>query len=102
MIDSIYNFEYDKNYFFDFYEKLKYNLSEGHSELLQELLDRSLQSLKCNYNVVISAFSNLSFEEYHNQEVVTEKELAMSGNMVEGIRAFYIDKDKKPRWSSKF
>jgi enoyl-CoA hydratase/carnithine racemase len=103
VIKSLYNFDIDRNNFLDFYEQLKYNLQISKSKLLKELLNRSLQSLQVNFDIINSAYDdNLSYEDRANKDINACATISNSGNIFEGIRAYFIDKDYKPRWRVKF
>jgi enoyl-CoA hydratase/carnithine racemase len=102
MIKLLYNFDYDPQNFLDFYEHIKYNVSEINTKLYQELMSRSILSLMHNYKIACSAYENLPFEVLYDLDCKAARETCMSGNLFEGIRAYFVDKDKKPKWSAKF
>jgi enoyl-CoA hydratase/carnithine racemase len=103
VVKSLYNFDIDRSNFLDFYEKLKFNLQMNKSKLLKELLNRSLQSLQVNFSIINSAYDdNLSYEDRANKDINACALIIKSGNIFEGIRAYFIEKDNKPRWRVKF
>jgi 3-hydroxyisobutyryl-CoA hydrolase len=102
-ISSIYNFEIDPNNFLDFYEILKFNLKSLESKFFKELLDRSILTLQVNFDVINSGYDeNLTYEDRVNIDLQACMILSYSGNIFEGIRAFFVDKDFSPRWRAKF
>lgn len=103
LINTLYNFDYDKVNFIDFYERLKYNTKLYNKSLYLELLNRSLLSIKVNFEIALSAYNkNLTYEEKFNLDLDIGKFIYSTGNPIEGIRAYFIDKDKNPKWMGKF
>ena len=101
----IYDFEIYENNFLDFYENLKYNLKKLKLTNLLDMLDkRSLLVLKANFEIVLCAYrKSLDYEgKYNYDKIFVAGSLEKSNNMIQGIRAYFIDKDKFPKWNAKF
>jgi enoyl-CoA hydratase/carnithine racemase len=107
-IENVYSFDfvldYESGNFLEFLEKLKINLKgiKNGNKILKELENRSLLSLNTNYNMALSSYKNLSFEEYYDLDIYSSLILTSTGDPEEGIRAFFIDKDMKPKWKSRY
>ena len=104
LINKLYDFEYEKNNFLDFYEGLKYNLKKLKlNNLFIELEKRSILSLKVNFEIVSLAYeSNLDYLHRLNKDLEYAKFLVETGNINEGINSYFVRKDQLPRWRAKF
>lgn len=58
--------------------------------------------MEVNFKIALSSYENLTYEEKFNLDLKMCEYLAKSGNMFEGIRAYFIEKYKKPLWRVKF
>jgi 3-hydroxyisobutyryl-CoA hydrolase len=107
-IKKTYSFNFQRSYhsdnFLEFYKNLRLNLShiQNGRKLLKELNSRSLISLHVNYKNVLSSYENFTFEDYYDLDIFYTNYLAGTGDVEEGIRAFFVDKDMAPKWKSRY
>lgn len=89
--------------FEQFYHKFTENLKKSKNEpLLNKFSNRSLLTNKMNYDITLSSYDNtLTHEDRFNMEMDYAEISLAAGNIFEGIRAYFIDKDNKPNWKIK-
>ena len=78
-------------------DRLRVNPSESAQQAAKTLLEASPTSLKVALRAVRAAKA-LNLEEALNQEFRLVSALLRAPDLVEGIRAQVIDKDRNPRW----
>ena len=99
-INKLYDFDIKDDDFLNFYNRLSEKLRKSNSKLYEELTSKSYISLNVNFNVANSSYDkNLTFEDRVDRDIYYSIILISLGNMHEGIRAFFVEKDKKPKWN---
>ena len=87
--------------FEEFYDKLlqKLKSDKKYENLNEYFKNNSLLTNKLNYEVAKNSFDpSLTYEDRFNLDQDYAEISIKVGNMFEGIRAYFIEKDKKPKW----
>lgn len=63
------------------------------------MLKKSKYSLKINYEITKMAYNNITYEDAFNKDLKALDLVVNKKEFYEGIRAYFIDKDKKPKWN---
>jgi enoyl-CoA hydratase/carnithine racemase len=96
--NKIFNFNI-KTEFINFNENIKKSLEKNYPSLLREYNSRSILTNKLNYEIALSSYDNeLRYEDRFNKDVDFNEISVNVGNMFEGARAFFVDKDNNPKW----
>jgi len=103
-IESLYNFSIDDDDFDGFYTKLCENLLLlENKRLYDELKERSYLSLNVNFRIACSSYNpSLTYEDRFNLDVYYTSNIHLLENILEGTRAYFVEKDYKPKWRTKF
>jgi 3-hydroxyisobutyryl-CoA hydrolase len=96
-VKKLFNFEINQKNFKEFYENIKNNVHD--KNLREEFEKRCLLTLKMNFDITMASYdNNIKFQDRYDLEMDYTEISLDSGNIFEGIRAYFIDKDQKPGW----
>lgn len=69
------------------------------SHLKNSMLMRSKYCLKLNYEITKMSYLNLDYETNFDYDMKAIYSCIENGDMFEGIRSYFVDKDSKPQWN---